>query len=490
MDRAVTSRFSFLRQYALRAWTLLSLLLWGLYWFLLFPAWQIFLHSDNVVPYIMTVEPWALQDFFYWGAERFGALYSVFWKVAGRPIFGTATAPFYAAFFGVFFLGTAFWLAAIRNGFLGFCFLLVIMPLMIERIDEFLYPGHVYGTLYFLLGFICSLLLDSERLSARRGALLGLLCVLTYWQHLLAGLIMIAFVALKYWSYHRDYAAPRWRHSRPFWVVLLAGGGMVEVARRWARRWGRPVYSHLETWPHFTENLQEFFTRGLSFHLGSTFGLTLLAILGVTTVLAMWALVASKGAYYTRLFVLSACLVTICCIVFFNGHAHYTENSRHERYFSFLVPLVFLAVARLQDVAPRRWVKHLTGVFFVVLAALSVQRQLWDGSGSILDKVALKQRIEGRAEVLSIVSTLEHQGCEGVIDDYWHAYRLTGVSEAKMPSSAADFIRNPDYFDKIMKMSHVCIADHFYDQRVRPLLGTRDCKKVDLNYWLCLTKPL
>ena len=69
-------------------------------------------------------------------------------------------------------------------------------------------------------------------------------------------------------------------------------------------------------------------------------------------------------------------------------------------------------------------------------------------------------------------------------------YRLTGVTEAKMPSSGADFIRKPDYFDKIMKMSHVCIADHFYDQRVRPLLGTRDCKKVDLNYWLCLTKQL
>ena len=493
------SRLQFLRQHLLLALLALSCGLGAIYCYVLFPPWQLFLHSDNIIPYIMTVEPWARQDFFYWGAERFGALYAVFWKVLGHPLFGVAAEPFFLSFFAFFFLGTAFWLAAIRSWFLGICFFLLMLPLMPERIDEFLYPGHVYGTLYFLIGVISWLIVDCQRVTARRGVLLAVLCALAYWQHLLAGLIMVVMVGLAHW-YSRLPHQALWRYSRPFWSVLAVCLALIEQARGWAIQWGRPVYSHIETWAHFVENLREFSTRGLTFELGPVFGLTLVAVLVLTTLLGVWVFIAGsdkvdQGLRWRGALALYLCLAMIGCILLFNGHAHYTENGRHERYFSFLVPLVILAIAVLAKAARPVPVRVLAYLSMGVLTVIAMQRELVDRSGSIFDQGAMAIRTKDWGEAETIVRQLKASGCQGVLDDYWHAYRLTGFSNNQLAGSAVDFIRNPVYFDKVRAMASVCIADRYFGahsepmlDHLKPLLRTHDCKRVELDYWLCRLK--
>ncbi len=455
----------------------------------LLPAWKIFIHSDNAVPYIMTIEPWIKQDFYYWDAERFGAVYMVFWKALGQKIFGASPEAFFRFFFAFFFVGTAFFLAAIRSWVLGVLFFLLLIPLHLGRIDEFLYPGHVYGTLYFFNGVIAYLLLSRERLGILACVTAGVVCALAYWQHMLDGALLVLLVALKILHGEKWLSKEMVTKTLAFGIPSGTLFVLIEWTRRWAREWDEPVAFNFEDWRNFVRNMRDFFAKGFAFHTGPAFGLSLLVCLVVGVIILRKTWPKEGRAGFERWFIRAIFYAGIAFVFFFNAHFHYRANERHERYFAFIVPLLLLAIGLMAVVGDNGEQKRLHRRFaygsMVLLSILSLYRNFIDRTDTLFDSGKIVALASETRDVEHQTEILAQRGCQGVLDDYWRAYRLVVFGPQRLKASGANSIRNPIYFDTISQGDQLCIGDRFYNDLVVPKSSTHLCKKIDFDYWHC-----
>jgi len=482
---------------------MVALIFLGIWWFfVVLHPWQGFITSDHGLPYLMTQQTWIKQDFYYWGAARFGSLYVVFWKAFGKYLFGPNPMGFYLCHVLIFFIGLGFWLATLNSWLLRVFLLWMFLPVTNYKADEFLFPGQLYGMIFFLTGLYLWISIQKQQ-NNRTLLVQGVICGLTYWQHELAGTILVVLTAasriqsFKLKKFFCNKAG--WHGIGAFSVVFIPIFAFAEIARSWSRIWPMiPNHLAIEPWGRFVGNLSHFLKHGLRFHGTAIFGHTLFwgcLILGFACLVRLLKrsdFTASEPTgpkahdplYLDRLF---GCffLLLICCVILINLNSWYTANLRHDRYYNFLVPLaVFLIVKRADR--PYAWsrMKFLAICFTLALVFLSHRPygKEW---------VFMKDEKEKRTGIFEARSNLAKDlldgGCQGYLAPYWEAYALAPLTYGKIPISATDTIRNPPLFNRILNGYQCCTSISLDLQQWKGKASGFQCKKRK-SYCYCLKK--
>lgn len=402
--------------------------------------------SDHAVPYLMTRTPWRLYDFYYWRAVRFGSVYVTFWKAIGAPLFGAAAAPFYFGHALLFFLGLALWLMALRHPTSRALFLWICLPLTSVLAYHFLFPGQLYGMLFFLMGAFFLLLERKPDAWIAIGAIAGI----AYWQHELAGALCLAVAvgASRPWRGRREARSLAW-----LLLGFLPAVCFAELARRWAGR--LPVDKHyvLEPMRGFWHNLVDFSHRGLPFFGGEQQGFLLLASL----VLVGWLALKNARRSIERLDAVGATffVAALACIALINLSHHYVENDRADRYYAFLVPATIFLLLRRAEETPRANHRriYLFLVAFGIAATSHVNPRAWTTSAP------LRGAREARVTLMtSTLDSLRAAGCPNFLGTYWEAYALAPIADGALDVSAWDHVRNFEIFDRIRNAPRFCAS--------------------------------
>ncbi len=428
-----------------RVFLLLNIL--GIVWFWgLMPPWQGWIESDNAIPYLMSHEPWHLQDFYYWGQMRFGSLFVSVWKLFGRPFFPGPQA-FYFAHSLLFFNAVGFWLLCFRHVWARTAFVALVLPLSISRSTLFLLPGQPYGMLFLLQGIFFWVVLHGNR---QRSLALGLLSGLAYWQHELAGMGMVALSLYFMWF----DAAPRlWRR---FWWGFLSWLAFSEVARQWSKQW--PVVHHysLNQWPAFVENLGFFLVQGLP--LFSAPSSALLAWWGFV---GLWLMSSARWLWGVGESRAERLLRALPPVLFFwtavvLDSRWYSLNARHPRYLTLVWPLVLFWLVLRADRAQAR-----SGLAIAARGVVVGLVVLFYSAPVGLDLLSSSQKPLREAVYhrnLGQLEALARDGCQSYVGPYWEATQLMVLSEGTLKVGSPDYTRNPVLLAQSIAAPHACFS--------------------------------
>ena len=475
-----------------------AMVLLGLGWFfvVLYP-WQGFIHSDHGLPFLMTHSPWIKQDFYYWGAARFGSLYVVFWKTIGKYLCGPNPLGFYLCHAMLFFIGLGFWIANFNNRLLKVCFLWIFLPVTTHKVDEFLFPGHLYGMVFFLTGLYLWIFIHM-RPGNLKSAIQGIICGLTYWQHEAAGVgLLVLTVATAIHNlrlkgdFHKNWKRGILAFSIPF-VPLLT---FAEIARAWSRMWTIvPNHLEIETPGQFMKNIVHFLEHGLRFHGTAFFGQVLFwgcLVLGFFYLIRlvhrrhnnteMRATNPDDPLCFDRL-LLYISILLLLFVILINLNAWYTANLRHDRYYDFLIPPAVFLILKSADI-PHAWSK-IKILSFALTLALVFASHVPYGKEWVFFKAERDKRIAFFAANTKLAKNLLEGGCQAYLAPYWEAYPLAPLTRGTIPISATDIIRNPPLFEKIL-VGNQCCTDVRLNPQTLEMKEAFQCDKRE-GYYFCI----
>jgi hypothetical protein len=428
--------------------------------------WQGWLDADNAVPYLMTREPWHLQDFYYWGAMRFGSVYVVLWKLFASP-FTASPAAFYFGHVLLFFNGLGVWLLCFETWTARWFFLAFFLPLSLQRVLLFQFPGHLYGMLFVLQGIFFFTLLRGRGKSWP--VWLGVLSGLIYWQHELAGMgnALIAYWVLSSIREKRGY--------RRFFAGLIPLLVFCELARQWAKRWPVDHHFSLNQWDPFIGNVGHFLRNGLP--LFGPFP---------TALLLWWGLVISCAYAFllprsTRLeamgrAVLVACLFWVLVVL---DSRWFVLNGRSDKYFAFIWPVALFALFKLAEskLRPTGLRYAGTGVAMVLVGIYFTSADSYD----VLRKDLLKERQAYAAELAQHVHALQADRCRSYLSTYWRAYPVMAFTHGALIAGAPEYPRNPLLLQASTASADACVSK----ESVEKLEGKKDLSNCrDAGSWL------
>lgn len=445
-------------------------------------AWRGSLSSDQVVPYIMTLEAWQPQDFFYWGQTRFGSLYVTFWKTCGHLLFGSGVGPFYLVHFGLYFVALGFWLAALRSWLPRVLFLVIWLPVSEEFLHYYLFPGQLYGLLFVLAAFTAWAVTRPWPIN-RLAFVLGLVSGLAYWQHELAGALIfgLSCAALRPYQVLGCFRREAWPLWGRFALGFLPPVIFAEIARRWSAQWaGNFEHYAVEAWPDFVTSLQVFLGRGFVLQNARWFGLLLLYASFLAPVfLTMQAIrrwrtaepssSAEQADITTRLdamaWAFSLALPLFVLVVLDNPW--FRLNGRSIRYFQFLIPwAVFFWAAYAWPTPPLapedrrpRWFARGLMILLAALAFVGIpSKDILLSAANRDARRAVQMEREARAK------GIEDAGCSGFLGGYWSAYMMKAFFTNGVTASAYDVVRNPVLLERTWNQPVVCIESQFKDK--------------------------
>jgi len=489
----------------------------AIFWFYFVMApWRSLIHSDNAVPFSMTLEPWRMQDLYYWGAARMGLLYEIIWKLFTHPGAGLSpqigsrlnTELFYFVHTALFFIGMGAWLLCFTRIRSAIIFVLLMTPLTEPWVDCFLLAGQPYGILFLLSGLFFLTLLHGPKNQIKRQLTLGFLISLLWIQHELSG--FLSFMTYIFWEvdYREVFARRSWialaKRYRPFLTIWTALMVVAYIFKTFSSRWSDGNHYDFVHRTEIIDNFSNLFKRGIEVEGTKLPGIFLVLIIAVI-MQSLWKRITTHKSTLQEqgmFTVLAGCSLCVLVINFTHWHA---INLRPARYYLNLVPVIIFIGLKFSESQLSRRARAIV-LFFLLAMVIDIQRPeawIWDHEARAADvrgdneEARCNSEVPARAHSCRVarmerfdrkVELLERKGCYLYLDNYWESHSLTAVSDGKIRASSFDFIRNPELYYDIVRGPKFCAGEVVGATLHSDAFKAFDCKFLPEKIYVCERK--